>query len=77
MTGNVPWFLEKKAVWIGLIVVGPLALPLLWFSPKFSGGSKVWICVLTVALTVLTFKFSEAMLGVLEQRLSELKQLSG
>lgn len=68
---KTPWILEKKAVWIGIIVLGPFALPFLWLSPKFSLKSKFWISVPTVILMMLMLKFSGTALELLEKRLAE------
>ena len=44
------WYFKSSVVWLGFFLVGPLALPLLWFSPHFSRKSKVFITILTLVL---------------------------
>jgi predicted nucleic acid-binding Zn ribbon protein len=45
------WYFKNSVLVIALLSVGPLALPLVWFNPKFSAKSKIIISVLVVALT--------------------------
>ncbi|TMA38158.1 MAG: hypothetical protein E6J79_07740 [Deltaproteobacteria bacterium] len=67
------WFYSVWAVLLALFVVlGPLGLPLLWRSPRFSRGTKVVLTALTavytlllVAETVRVARFTYAMLASL------------
>jgi len=48
------WFYNVWAVLLALFVVlGPLGLPLLWRSPRFSRGAKVLLTALTAVYTLL------------------------
>src|SRR5436309_5300023 len=48
------WFYSVWAVLLALFVVlGPLGLPLLWRSPRFSRGTKVLLTALTVVYTLV------------------------
>ena len=69
------WALTRRAVWIGLFVVGPLGLPLLWLSPRFSQTAKILISVLTLAATVLTFYYAGVLMQHLETQLKDLKEM--
>ena len=43
------WYFKTSALVIALLCVGPLALPLLWFNPRFSTKNKVvWSIVIIV-----------------------------
>jgi hypothetical protein len=44
---------SRGAVWCALLVAGPLGLPLLWLSPRFSSWSKIATTVLFFVVTVL------------------------
>lgn len=68
-------FLEKKepgkryfktsVLIIALLCVGPLALPLLWFNPRFSKKTKVIISVIVIILTYyLTIYFVNALKSI-------------
>ena len=74
-TKSVAWYLTKKSVFLGLAVLGPLALPLVWLSPKFSKSQKIVLILTTLVLTALFFKFSTMVVGLLNQRMEEMKAL--
>ena len=51
------WYYRPWAVVVLLFVVlGPLALPLLWRSASFTRGWKIVLTLATVALTALLFE---------------------
>ena len=47
------WLNHRGVVAAILLVCGPLGLPALWFSPRFSKTSKIVISVLLFAATVV------------------------
>ncbi|OGX03056.1 MAG: hypothetical protein A3G87_05280 [Omnitrophica bacterium RIFCSPLOWO2_12_FULL_50_11] len=49
---GVPWYFKTSFLVVSLLAVGPIALPLLWFNPHYSGKFK-WI--VTIIVLVLTF----------------------
>ncbi len=75
MTKEVPWYLTARSVVWGLVIFGPLALPLVWLSPKFALWQKVLISMTAVATTVLLVKFLGDAEGLLRQHWAELKEL--
>jgi hypothetical protein len=46
------WYHSTSAVVIGLITLGPLALPLVWKNPKYELITKVIITIVVAAVTV-------------------------
>jgi predicted nucleic acid-binding Zn ribbon protein len=52
---NVPkkeaWYFKNYFLIVALLSIGPLALPFLWFNPRFSLKNKVIITTLVVVLT--------------------------
>ena len=48
-----PWYFTTATLLIALLTVGPLALPLVWFNPKFSLGKKVLWTAVTIILTYI------------------------
>ncbi len=71
----VPWYLTKRTVILAIVVVGPLAIPLLWLSPKFSFVWKAVLTILLVASSVLLYHYLMVMMDSLNQRLKELKEM--
>jgi len=45
------WYFRNNIVVIALLSVGPLALPLVWFNPRFSKRVKISITCVTIILT--------------------------
>ncbi|MBC8481688.1 MAG: zinc ribbon domain-containing protein [Planctomycetes bacterium] len=46
------WYYSTSAIVTSLIVLGPLALPLVWKSPKYKVITKVIITIVVVAVTI-------------------------
>ena len=45
------WYFKTSVLVIALLSVGPLALPLLWFNPRFRLKMKILISVGVIILT--------------------------
>ena len=45
------WFFKTYWIIIALLSVGPLALPLIWFNPRFSPKMKIIISILVIIVT--------------------------
>ncbi len=45
------WYFKTSTLIIVLLSVGPLALPLLWYNPKFSRRSKIIITLIVLAIS--------------------------
>lgn len=44
-----PWYFKTSILVLGLLTVGPLALPLLWWNPRFSFRSKwIWTMIIVI-----------------------------
>lgn len=53
------WYFKTSVLVIALLSIGPLALPLLWFNPRFSNRNKIVITIIVLILTyflVVLFK---------------------
>lgn len=73
---SVPWYLSPGSVMWGLVIAGPLALPFLWLSPKFSLKSKILISVLAVLITVWLMNSMVHILEALRSQLKDLKEIT-
>ena len=47
------WYFATSAVVIALLCLGPLALPLVWFNPRYKIITKVVVTVIVIVLTIL------------------------
>jgi len=46
------WYFTTSVVVIALLCLGPLALPLVWFNPRYNTTTKLVVTVLVIALTI-------------------------
>lgn len=46
------WYFSTSAVVIGLLCLGPLALPLVWFNPHYKIITKLVATVIVIALSI-------------------------
>jgi len=47
------WYFSTSTVVIALLCLGPLALPLVWFNPRYKMVTKLVVTAIVIALTVL------------------------
>ena len=70
---DVPWYLRPLWVLVLLFfVLGPLGLPYLWKSPRFSQGIKVVLTLAVVAYTGLLVSETMALVHTLQDQLNAL-----
>ena len=70
-----PWYLNRRSVILGLVIFGPLALPLLFLSPRFSLPIKILITALFVVSAVFLWKYSVMVYTQLKEQLSQMKEM--
>jgi len=62
------WYLTTPSVVIALLCVGPLALPLVWFNPRYKPATRLIITVIVLVVTVLcTYLAASAYRQLLEK----------
>ncbi len=49
------WYFSTVFVVIALLSVGPLALPLVWYHPRYKKPTKIVISIIIIALSVLSY----------------------
>jgi low affinity Fe/Cu permease len=47
------WYFLTSVVVIAILCVGPLALPLVWFNPRYKAVTKLAVTIAVIALTIL------------------------
>ena len=72
----IRWYFNTKFVWLMLFIFGPFALPLVWFSPKFTLMWKIVVTVSAVLLTYLLGKAAAALFQTLNQHLKDIQSAS-
>lgn len=56
------WYFKTSVFVIALLCVGPLALPLLWFNPRFSARMKVIVSSVVLVLSYFLWVLTKASL---------------
>jgi len=54
---DVKWYFKTQRIIIAFLCVGPLALPLVWFNPRFNRKTKVIVTVIVIVLSWFTVVF--------------------
>lgn len=54
------WYFKPVTLVMAVLTIGPLALPLLWFNPRYSALSKV---VLTILILIFTWFLTRLTVG--------------
>ncbi len=50
-TQDVKWYFKTRSIVIAILCVGPLALPLVWFNPRFSQKTKIIVTIVVIILS--------------------------
>jgi hypothetical protein len=62
------WYYNTSAVVIAILCIGPLALPLVWFNPRYNIITKVITTLVVIAGTVaLTYLSVQAYVSFMKQ----------
>jgi hypothetical protein len=51
--GEVPWYYQSWALYLGIFVFGPLMLPLVFKNPALSQNKKIIITVIIIVYTCI------------------------
>jgi uncharacterized membrane protein YvbJ len=60
---KIKWYFKVSGIVIVFLCVGPLALPLVWLSPRFSQKAKV---VVTIVAVILSWYFGSLFINFLK-----------
>ena len=59
------WYFKTSVLVIAVVVVGPLALPLLWVNPRYKKSTKIiWTVIILVINFALTWVMSESLKSI-------------
>ncbi len=74
---KTPWYLTRAAAIWGLVIVGPLALPLVLICPSFKKSTKIIITVVLVVLTYASWVYMPILLDDLYKKLEQYQSVVG
>ncbi len=49
------WYFSIQVVVIALLCIGPLALPLVWFHPRYKIATKIIVSAVVIALSIFFY----------------------
>ena len=64
---ELPWYFSTISVVLGILSLGPFALPLVWWHPKLSSQRKLLITAAVILMTILS-------LWLMQETYTRLKQ---
>lgn len=71
------WYFSTYCFVIALMCVGPFALPLMWFNPRYKPITKILATVLILAVTVWLYYLIRPVYQSLKQQLDQVYRLTG
>ncbi len=69
------WYFKTRTVVLAFLILGPLALPLLWVHPRYRKVAKVAWTVGIVVLTILTWLATVSSMKIINKYYSEILQV--
>lgn len=67
------WYFSNYWFVIGLLCVGPFALPLMWFNPRYKLITKIIVSVVVIVLTIWLYREFKSAYHLAMQQLGGLK----
>lgn len=49
---KIKWYYSTSFIVIAVLCLGPLALPLVWFNPRYKVFTKAWVTVAVIVITL-------------------------
>lgn len=72
-SGRAPWYEDLRVIGILLVVIGVLALPLVWFNRRMALQKKVIITVVAVTIAAVFVVLSVWISDLADRRESEVR----
>lgn len=70
---KLKWYFSRSAVVCALLCLGPLALPLVWWHPRYRMTTKLAISVIVILVTIWTCILMKELNVQLREQLKELQ----
>jgi hypothetical protein len=71
------WYFKTSSVVLGLLCLGPLALPLVWFNPRYKIVTKLVVTLVVAVGTALLVYLVYLIMLFYVQAMEEIRQLGG
>ena len=66
------WYFSNSTVVIAILCVGPFALPLVWFNPKYKIVTKIIVSILVIAVSIWAYYLTVDMYSKLMQQIQSM-----
>ena len=63
------WYFNTSSIVVAILCVGPFALPLVLFNPKYKTTTKIIVTVVVIVLTILLMMLSSYLVNSLYRNL--------
>ncbi len=73
---KAPWYRRRGTVVWALLLVGPFALPLVWYCPSFKRNIKILLSLGVIALSTVSYIYTPVLIDRLMQQLDETQTVS-
>jgi hypothetical protein len=70
---RMKWRYSRPAVLLGLGTIGPFALPLVWFNPRYDTATKIALTALMLAITAFLI-YALGVVGI--QLIDQMRELT-
>ena len=69
---KLKWYFSTYIVVIALLCIGPVALPLVWFNPRYGITAKIVVTVIVIAISACFYLIMKELYIRLTKQLEEL-----
>jgi len=73
---QIKWYFKTYTFVVALLCVGPLALPMLWFNPRFRRVSKILISIIVITISYFLFITTVSSIHSIKQYYKQMDQFS-
>ncbi|MBN3040733.1 MAG: zinc ribbon domain-containing protein [Candidatus Omnitrophica bacterium] len=71
------WFYRTYIIVVAFLCIGPFALPLVWFHPKYSRNVKIIISIIVIFLSILATILMKKSFDILRDYYKQLSDIMG
>lgn len=65
--GEKKWYLSTSILVMGLLFIGPFALPLLWINPRYNRTTKIIISIVVIVISYGLYIWIQKSLKMLDE----------
>jgi hypothetical protein len=70
-----PFYFQTSWFIIGLLFIGPLALPMLWFNPRRSITAKIIVSVIVIGISIVLYMLAKEMMRQMNETFQQMQEM--